>query len=224
MNARETSRDLGRDLDRDVEGCAAAHQRLLADLHELTDDQARQPSLLPGWSVGHVLTHIARNGDAFTRLLEHADRGESVEMYEGGGPARAAAIDGGADRSARELVADVRRSIYALEGQWAQTTEAGWRGTGHGMAGEIPMSDVPFRRWREVEVHHVDLGLGTSFADWSPLYVRLELERMTMAYAARRPMGLTELPPAVLALTPTERLAWLLGRREIEGLEPAGIF
>jgi maleylpyruvate isomerase len=218
------SRDSSRDLDRDVEGCAAAHQRLLADLDDLTDEQARQASLLPDWTVGHVLTHIARNGDAFTRMLESADRGESVEMYEGGFDARAAAIEAGASRSARELVADVRRSIYALEGQWASTTETGWDGTGIGVFGEIPMADVPFRRWREVEVHHIDLGLAATIADWSPLYVRLELERMTMAYAARRPMGLTELPPEALALAPHERLAWLLGRREIEGLAPASVF
>jgi len=218
------SRDSSRDLDRDVEGCAAAHQRLLADLDDLTDEQARQASLLPDWTVGHVLTHIARNGDAFTRMLEHADRGESVDMYEGGFDARVAAIEAGASRSARELVADVRRSIYALEGQWAGTTETGWNGTGIGIFGEIPMADVPFRRWREVEVHHIDLGLRATTADWSPLYVRLELERMTMAYAARRPMGLTDLPPEALALAPHERLAWLLGRREIEGLAPASVF
>ena len=119
------SEDSNRDLDRDVEGYAAAHQRLLADLDDLTDEHARQNSLLPDWTVGHVLTHIARTGDAFTRMLEHADRGESVEMYEGGYEARSAAFEAGASRSARELVADVRRSIYALEGQWAHTTWSG---------------------------------------------------------------------------------------------------
>jgi hypothetical protein len=31
------------------------------------------------------------------------------------------------------------------------------------------------------------------------------------------------MPPAALAVPPHERLAWLLGRREIDGLEPAGV-
>jgi maleylpyruvate isomerase len=216
--------DRNRELDRDVEGCAGAHQRLLADLEDLTDEQARRASLLPGWTIGHVLTHIARNADAFTRLLEHADRGLSTDMYEGGAVARNAAIEAGAGRSARELSRDVRQSIYALEAQWARTSATGWAGSGRGAAGEIPMVEVPFRRWREVEGHRVDLGLGATPADWPPAYVRADLDRMTMAWAARRPMGLTMLPSAVLALPPHERLAWLLGRLEIAGLEPAGIF
>ena len=70
MNTRDPNGDSSRELDRDVEGCAGAHQRLLAGLEDLTDDQARRDSLLPGWTVGHVLTHLARNAEAFTRLLE----------------------------------------------------------------------------------------------------------------------------------------------------------
>ena len=36
-------------------------------------------------------------------------------------------------------------------------------------------------------------------------------------------MGLTALPEAVLALPERERLAWLFGRRAVEGVEPAGL-
>ena len=52
--------------------------------------------------------------------------------------------------------------------------------------------------------------------------VRRELARQEMGWAARRPMGLTGLPAAALALRPARRLAWLLGRQTVEGLEPAG--
>ncbi|MET0910545.1 MAG: maleylpyruvate isomerase N-terminal domain-containing protein, partial [Ilumatobacteraceae bacterium] len=45
---------------------------------------AELPSLLPGWTRGHVLTHIARNADSFVRLLEAAGRGEVVTQYAGG--------------------------------------------------------------------------------------------------------------------------------------------
>ena len=54
----------GRALDDAVEGCAAAHQRLLADLDSLEDAEIGRPSLLPGWTVGHVLTHLGRNADS----------------------------------------------------------------------------------------------------------------------------------------------------------------
>ena len=45
-----------------------SHARLESTLNGLTDEQARQPSLLPGWSRGHVATHLSRNADALRRL------------------------------------------------------------------------------------------------------------------------------------------------------------
>lgn len=213
-----------RDLDRDVEGCAQAHQRLLASLDDLTDEQAHRPSLLPGWTVGHVLTHLARNADSLTRLLERADRGEVAHQYDGGEAARAADIEAGAGRPAAELTRDVRSTIWALEQQWATTSATGWAGEGVGLKGPIPMADLPSRRWRETEVHQVDLGLGFTTGGWPAEYVRLDLERLEMVWASRRPMGLTELPEAALRLPVHERLAWLLGRTEVPGLAPAGIF
>ena len=43
---------------------AAATSRLLATATALSDAQVREPSSLPGWTRGHVLTHIARVGHA----------------------------------------------------------------------------------------------------------------------------------------------------------------
>ena len=213
-----------RELDRAVTGCAAAHQRLLLDLADLTDEQARRPSLLPGWTVGHVLTHLARNADGNVRMLEAANRGEVAAQYEGGLQSRAADIEAGAGRPATELVADVRATIYRLEQQWAAMTAEGWSGQGGVLAsGLIPVADIPFRRWREVEVHHSDLGLGYDIEDWPADYVRLELHRSTMQWASRRPMGMTALPPEVLAVSERDRVAWLLGRRSIPGIGDAGI-
>jgi maleylpyruvate isomerase len=122
-------------------------------LQELTDDEARRPSLLPEWTVGHVLTHLARNADGNVRMLEAANRGEAVAQYEGGMESRAADIEAGAHRPAAELVADVRATIYRLEQQWAAMTDRGWDGDGLSIVGRVPVSEVPWRRWREVEVH-----------------------------------------------------------------------
>jgi maleylpyruvate isomerase len=211
-----------RDLDRDVAGCATAHQRLLADISDLSEQQVGRPSMLPGWTIGHVLTHLARNAESHVRMLEAAARGEVVAQYDSP-EARDADIEAGAGRPARELVRDVRSTIYALEGCWASTTAEGWMGTGLARSGVVAMTELPFLRWREVEVHHADLGMGFSTAAWSPEYIRLELARLEMTYLSRRPMGLTTMPPEALAVPPHERLAWLLGRREIDGLEPAGV-
>ena len=60
---------------------AAATDRVLVTATALSDDQAREPSLLPGWSRGHVLTHIARNADGLGNLLRWARTGTETPMY-----------------------------------------------------------------------------------------------------------------------------------------------
>jgi hypothetical protein len=46
---------------------------------------------------------------------------------------------------------------------------------------------------------------------------------MAMLWNSRLPMGMTGLPEAALAVDDHHRLAWLLGRATIDGLEPAGL-
>jgi maleylpyruvate isomerase len=211
-----------RELDAVVAGCASAHQRLLATLDGLDDASVAEPSLLPGWTVGHVTTHLARQADSVTRVLEAAARGEPAERYPGGPQQRTADIEAGAPRPAREQADDVRRTIWRLESAWASVPAEGWALTGTLMGQPETVSDLPFRRWREVEVHHADLGrAGFSWDDWSEGYVRRDLRRAEMSWAARRPMGLTALPAGALALPPRRRLAWLLGRLRVDGLEAA---
>jgi maleylpyruvate isomerase len=215
-----------RELDRDVAGVAASHQGLLAMLDEglrggTLDGSAA--TRLPGWTVGHVLTHLARNADSIVRVLAAAERGEVVDRYAGGQVSRNADIEAGASRPAGELVADVRDTIWRLEQTWS--TQSRWDGRSREMGGnEIAVLELPFARWREVEVHRADLGLGYEPRDWPSEYVRRDLRLMEMRWNARRPMGITGLPPAALAAPPHERLAWLLGRTAIGDLEPAGVF
>jgi maleylpyruvate isomerase len=208
-----------RELDAQVAGCSAAHQRLLADLDDRDDEWYRVESALPSWTRGHVLTHLARNAEGLARLLEFAARGEVGEQYTGGMTARNEAIEQGATRGVGDLVADVRRTIYLLEGAWNSASAESWQGTGILSSGaRIPVREVVFRRWREVEVHHADLLASVSFADWSPEFVRRDLDHQVMQWRARKPMGLTVLPEQALKLAPHDRLAWLLGRLDVDGL------
>ncbi len=213
-------------LDRDVAGAAAAHQGLLAMLDEQLSADALDgatPSRLPGWTIGHVLTHLARNADSMRRVLVAAERGEVIDRYEGGQARRDAEIEAGAPRPAVELVADVRNTIWTLEQTWSTHTQ--WDGRSREAQGrELPVRELPFMRWREVEVHRADLGLGYEPSDWPAEYVRRDLRLMEMRWNARRPMGMTGLPQAALDAPPHVRLAWLLGRTSIGNLEPAGVF
>ena len=55
--------------------------RLLATAGALDDAQAAAPSRLPGWTRGHILTHLARNADGFRNLLIWARTGTETPMY-----------------------------------------------------------------------------------------------------------------------------------------------
>jgi maleylpyruvate isomerase len=211
------------DLDRDRAGAARAHHALAATLHDLTDAKVRQPSLLPGWTVGHVATHIARNAEGHMRMFDAATRGEVAPMYPGGAEQRTGDIEAGSRRTAAELRADVATTAAQLEATWAELPAAAWAGRGITFGGEATMSELVLVRWREVIVHHADLGLDFSWSDWDTEYVRLDLALHTMWWASRKPMGMTELPREAMSVSDHHRLAWLLGRAEIDGLAPAEI-
>ena len=76
--------------------------RLLATADALTDAQVAAPSRLPGWTRGHVLTHLARNADGFRNLLSWAATGNETPMYPSE-EARARGVEEGAARSAAEI-------------------------------------------------------------------------------------------------------------------------
>jgi maleylpyruvate isomerase len=195
------------ELEATIDGCTASHRRLLDTVDGLDEAGVRAPSRLEGWTVGHVLTHLARNADSHTRMLRAARRGEAVEQYAGGAEERAAKIDAGANRPSPELCDDVRRSTAELEEAWAAMTPAAWDGHGLSRGRPWPTRAMPYFRWREVEIHHVDLGTGYDLLDWPEDYVGRELQ-LTLATV-----------PGRLA-DPGERrrlLAWLTGRAASPG-------
>jgi maleylpyruvate isomerase len=201
-------------LNEEIAGCAAAHQRLLADLDAIARVDPRRSSLLPGWTIGHVLTHLARNADSHVRAFQAAGGGQVVDRYVGGKSGRAAEIEAGADRPAAELVADVRSTIGRLEVVWDEAPAAAWQGRCRETSGhEIPITDLPFLRWREVEVHHADLGLDFTFEDWSDAYVAAELAEQLPRLPDRLQPGTPDRISDLQArLSDRLMLAWLLGR------------
>ena len=211
------------DVDRDRAGAARAHRAVVATLQTLTDQQVVQPSLLPDWTVGHVATHIARNAEGHLRMFDAAMRDQTAEMYPGGREQRTGDIEAGSRRAATDITADVTTTAANLEAAWEAMPTTAWTARGITFAGDETMADLLFIRWRETEVHHADLDLGYSWSDWDGEYVRLDLARLTMLWASRKPMGLTALPPEARSVSDHHRLAWLLGRAVIDGLSPAGI-
>jgi maleylpyruvate isomerase len=188
-----------------IAGCVAAHAALLADLDGLTDRQARQESELPGWTIGHVLTHIARNGDSVVHRLEGAAAGEVRDQYPGGLEQRSNDIAHGAGRPAAELVDDVRRSAAAVEEATATLPDTAWDALSRTSRGvEEPSREAVFSRWREVVVHHGDLGLGP--VPLPPALVAAWLPR--------------ELPLLADRTDPAALLTWVMGRGPAPALGP----
>jgi maleylpyruvate isomerase len=92
----------------------------------LTDDAARAPSALPGWTRGHVLTHIEGVGRALARQARYAPLGKQIEVYDGGRPTRDAAIEAGHGRGAAELTAALADALDEVEASWAAVGPDDW--------------------------------------------------------------------------------------------------
>jgi maleylpyruvate isomerase len=219
--------------------------RLLATAEALTDAQAAAASRLPGWTRGHVLTHIARNADGFRNLLGWAVTGIETPMYpseEG----RARGIEAGARRPAAELAADLRASAAAFAAAAGDLPAGAWDAPVARRGVTFPAAGILPRRLSELEIHHVDLGAGYQPGDWPADFVRETLARVAGEFADRpdapaclaRPEGrdaaypigpATPHPaspgldsPVTVSGPPAALLAWLIGRDGGAGLEVAG--
>jgi uncharacterized protein (TIGR03083 family) len=124
---------------------------------------------LPGWSVGDVLAHLARNAEGHARRLEAALAGQDLPRYPGGPAQRDAGIAAGAGHSAAELAADLAGTARALEEAWARSAAAGWPHAELRGHDSWPTTASPSRRLREVEVHHADLGPGRPYRSFRGL-------------------------------------------------------
>lgn len=150
----------------------AGTERIIGTLEGLGEAGLRGPSALPGWSRGHVATHIARNADSLWNLLEWARTGVEIPQYPSLDK-RNADLDAGAGRGGAELVADVRATAERFAEQARSLPEEVWNAPVKAMQGWAhPAWYTVYRRWNEVEAHHVDLAAGYGAADWPEPYVR----------------------------------------------------
>lgn len=180
-----------------IDACRASHRLLLDALAPLTDDEFRAPSLLPRFTRGHVVTHVANKARAHVLILEGAALGEVRRVHpDGYDPDEAA--DAGAGRPAGVLRADLADSLLRLEAAWAALDDAHWDRQGIMVAGPRTMVEIIGHHLRNVEVHHVDLDIGHHPSDWPAILVENELPKRLQALPDRAPHA---------AL-----LAWLIGR------------
>jgi maleylpyruvate isomerase len=149
--------------------------RLVSDIRTLTDDRMREPSLLSGWSRGHVVGHLAAHARSLLRVTDGAERGDLVDPYPGGAAARSREIEEWATRPAAELTAELTEAVAELDRRWTGLAADVWQRPTRSSGGERPLAAGVLSRWTEVEVHRVDLGLGYGPAGWPGDYVSAAL-------------------------------------------------
>jgi maleylpyruvate isomerase len=149
--------------------------RLLDTIRQLTDDQVTQPSLLPGWTRAHVLTHLARGADAMCNLLTWARTGVETPAYASQA-SRDADIATGARRPAAELYQDVERTAGAFNAAVQSLPDQAWRTRVRAPnSAKFAVTELLPRRLVELELHHTDLGAGYTPADWPASFAEMGL-------------------------------------------------
>ncbi|MCX5408031.1 maleylpyruvate isomerase family mycothiol-dependent enzyme [Streptomyces sp. NBC_00335] len=206
----------------DLRSVHEATDRLLTAVAKLDNAKLAEESLLPGWTRGHVLAHLARNADALVEVFE------GRPMYESA-TSRESDIERDAVRPLLEQLEDVRNSADRWQAvaerpqDWTRTVELR-----NGVTDTA--ARVPFRRLIEVELHHVDLNIGYELSDLPDEFAEREIAFLAdrwsgrpevppvtlwLGYDGTGPLwhtGGTEGAPITLAGTRDELLGWLAGR------------
>lgn len=204
-----------------------ATRALLATVDTLDDAAVAAPSALPGWSRGHVLTHLSRNADSLVNLLLWAHTGVETPQYASAA-LRDSDIEAGAPRPLAEQRADLVESADRLTGMAGVLSAEQWRvevRTRQGTPTEA--TRIPWMRLQEVLIHHLDLDAGYTHTHWPADFVAELLAEAAVDLGGRagvRPFavdatdtGFTAIigagePEQVVAGPASALLAWLLGR------------
>ncbi|MER5743839.1 maleylpyruvate isomerase family mycothiol-dependent enzyme [Streptomyces sp. NPDC002225] len=214
----------------DLVSVREATDRLLSATAELDAAALAAPSRLPGWSRGHVLAHLSRNADALVNVLQ------GRPMYADG-ETRDRDIERDAPRPPAEQRADLSGSAARFDS--AAAAPADWSRTvtlRNGVTDSA--SRLPFRRLVEVELHHVDLGIGYELEDLPEEFVAREIEFLAERFDGHPDVVATRLAddrgpvrttgggaeggPVTVRGTAPELLGWLSGRRDGAALKVEG--
>ena len=182
-----------------------------ARLDGVTDADLAAPSALPGWSRAHVVAHLARNADAVINLLTWARTGVETPMYPSqevrdADIATTAALPPGELRAdyaaARARLAEAIDTMPADAWQAAVRTRQG---------AELPATEVPWMRAKELWVHGADLDAGLTLADAPDGFCAALVDDVLGVFAAR-----VQFPDATITATDVDRV-WGSGVAPVQG-------
>ena len=142
-----------------------ATEAFYAAVAELDTAAVRGPSLLPGWTRAHVISHVARNADALVNLLTWAKTGVEHQAYASRSD-RDADIQEGSTRTLQLLRADLDSACLRFAAAAEKIPASAWEAeVSQPSGGTVLAHQVPWLRLRELLFHLVDLNVGHDFDD-----------------------------------------------------------
>lgn len=162
-----------------LEEVREATKRLVRSVDQMPDEHFAAPSLLPGWSRGHVVAHLALNAEGYADALSALAEGRLQPVY-----ASEEARDADIDELAVIPPNELRNRLLGATTEFSDVAEglpdapadAEIERTPGGR--KIPLGSVLSMREREVEIHHADLDVGYDRSDWPAGFVTRLLEAM----------------------------------------------
>jgi maleylpyruvate isomerase len=171
--------------DRHITAVREATDVLYEVVEELDENAVRGPSLLPGWTRGHVITHLARNADALVNLLTWARTGVEHQAYTSRAD-RDADIEEGSHRLLQVIKADLDSACQRFDTACREFPAHAWRSEVTAPKGQaIPASAVPLFRLREIWIHLIDLNAGIGFDDLPADFVEEFLDDAVKQFEGR---------------------------------------
>ena len=191
-------------------------------------------SLLPDWTIGHVVSHLARNADGFRNVLDGLAAGELRTPYPSP-EARVADIEAGAHRDTAAIAADFAVAVRRLADQLAGTPAHTWSATVDlGRGGPTTADVIMAARLGEVELHHHDLGTDAGLGLLDDAQALRLLRALLRSYVRTRAVGGMVLEPdgadpivirdggPRVAGSAVALVGWLSGRADGATLRTAG--
>ncbi len=197
-------------------------------------DAFTAPSLLPDWTIGHVVSHLARNADGFRNVLDGLAVGELRTPYPSP-QARVADIEAGGQRDTATIAADFATAVRQLADQLAATPAETWSATVDlGRGGPTAADVIMAARLGEVELHHHDLGADAGLALLDDAQALRLLRALLRSYVRTRAVGGMVLEPdgaepivigdggPRVGGSAVDLVGWLSGRRDGAELRTSG--
>ena len=162
----------------------SATRRLIRTVDAMADSQFAEPSLLPGWTRGHVVAHLVLNAEGLAGALEGVREERSVPMY-----ASQEARDGDIEKLSSAAPSALRDRLLASTSAVHEAVEELPEDLFSARIERTPGSDRGFTagrvgemRLREVEIHHADLDLEYTWAEWPSDFTVLLLDNRGMVH------------------------------------------